>query len=246
MRTLIILAAFMAIGITGAWEESNYLNYQFQKVIDTQAGENLQWFSGTQSGANFFGYGPNGYLGADTSSYASSVYADEIFYQGQYTDTYGVLTQYGSASIGSKSADFTTPGEIMSFGSATAGQNVALSGLYNYAQFWGDNYAQVSQGEDSAYTYFDWDSALAYPSVSIWANGDSRFTQASMGMAANVGFEQLMAPEAIPVMSGGYNAWGSFAGAYNPNEDQWGYFQSDVNVDLSGAGKQGFIMYNWD
>lgn len=53
MRMMIILVALAVTGISGAWEETNYLNYQFKKTIDTQAGENLQWLSGVQSSAHF-------------------------------------------------------------------------------------------------------------------------------------------------------------------------------------------------
>lgn len=241
-----MLMAFMVIGISGAWEETNNLNYQFQKVVDTQAGENLQWFSGVRSSANFYEFGPYGYSGGDVSNYASGVYADQIFYEGQNADTEDVLTQYGSATLGSRSPDLQTPGEFMSFGSATSGQNMAFSGLFNYVQFWGDNYAQLSQGGDSVYSYFDWDSPDDYPSIRIWANDDSRFTEANMGTATTVGFEQLMAPDAIPTMSGSFNAWGGFAGAYNPYDSEGGYSQSDIDVDLSGAASQGFAMYNWN
>lgn len=248
MRKAIILVAFMVIGISGAWEETNYLNYQFQKVIDTQAGENLQWFSGVQSSANFNEYGPYGYSGANVKNYAAGVYADQIFYEGQSMDTNDVLTQYGSATLRSQSPDLQTPGEVMSFGSATAGQNMALSGLFNYVQFWGENFAQVSQGGDSAYTFSDQNDLAMYPSISIWAKDNSRFTGANMGTAATVGFEQLMAPGAIPTLSGGYNTWGSFAGAYDPTADISisGYTDSDIRVDLSKAGSQGFTMYSWD
>lgn len=248
MKTVIVLLAFMVIGMSSAWEETNYLNYQFKKVVDSQAGENLQWFSGVSSSANFNEYGPYGYSGANVKNYASGVYADRIFYQGQSVDTNDVLTQYGSATLGSKSPDLEKPGEVMSFGSATAGQNMALSGLFNYVQFWGDNYAQVSQGQDSAYTYFERDNPdLMYPSISIWANDDSRFTNADMGMASTVGFEQLMAPGSVPTMSGGYNAWGSFSGAYDltPDGSESGYTDVDISVDLSGAESQGFHMNNW-
>jgi len=248
MRTKIILVALMVIGISGAWEETDYLNYQFKKTLDTQAGENLQWFSGVQSSANFYEYGPYGYSGADVRNYASGVYSDQIFYQGQSVDTNDVLTQYGSARLGSRSADLQTPGEVMFFGSATSGQNMALSGLFNYVQFWGSNYAQVSQGKDSAYTYFESGSPATYPSISIWANDDSRFAQANMGTEATVGFEKLMAPGAFTTMSGSFNAWGNFDGAYDPTADisEIGFKDTDITVDLSNVGRQGFVMKSWD
>lgn len=248
MRTMIILVALMVTGISCAWEETNYLNYQFKKTLDTQAGENLQWFSGVQSSANFYEYGPYGYSGADVRNYASGVYSDQIFYQGQSVDTSDVLTQYGSATLGSRSADLQAPGEVMLFGSAKSGQNMALSGLFNYVQFWGGNYAQVGQGKDSAYTYFEPDNPSAYPSISIWANDDSRFAQANMGTEATVGFEKLMAPGALTTMSGSFNAWGGFDGVYDPTGDvsETGFKDADITVDLSEAGSQGFVMKNWD
>ena len=248
MRKAIILVAFMVIGISGAWEETNYLNYQFQKVIDTQAGENLEWFSEVQSSADFHDSGPRYYGNVapyiSVSNYVKSVYADQIFYEGQSVDTKDVLTQYGSAILKSQSPDLQTPGEVMSFGSATAGQNMALSGLFNYVQFWGDNHAEISLGSDAAYTHNKWDDPARYPSIRIWANDDFRFTEANMGTEATIGLEKLMAPGAIPTLSGGYNAWGSFDGAYDPTGSENWHNNPDIRVDLSKAGDQGFGFYS--
>lgn len=248
MRMMIILVALAVTGISGAWEETNYLNYQFKKTIDTQAGENLQWLSGVQSSAHFYEYGPYGYSGADVGNYASGAYSDQIFYQGQSVDTSDVLTQYGSAKLGSRSSDLQTPGEVMSFGSATSGQNMAFSGLFNYVQFWGSNYAQVGLGKDSAYTYYDWANPATYPSICIWANDDSRFSRANMGTEATVGFEKLMAPGALSTMSGDFRAWGGFDGAYDPTADgsEIGFKDVDISVDFSKVGTQGFMMTSWD
>jgi hypothetical protein len=131
----------------------------------------------------------------------------------------------------------------MSFGTATAGQNMAISGMYTSASFSGENYASVYAENLGAYTHPDW---LYDPTVSIWAEGDTQFVEADMGTAATVGFEQLMAPGAYPTMSGGFKAWGEFDGAFSPTVDEWGYSYTDMNVDLSGAGTQDFYMYTWD
>ena len=248
MRKAIILVAFMVIGISGGWEETNYLNYQFQKVIDTQAGENLQWFSGVQSSANFNEYGPYGYSGANVNNYAAGVYADQIFYEGQSMDTNDVLTQYGSATLKSQSPDLQTPEEVMSFSSATAGQNMALSGLFDHVAFWGENYASVSEGYDSAHTYYEKNDPARLRYITIWGKGNSRFTEANMGTETTVGLEQLMAPGAILTLSGDYNAWGSFDGAYNPIVQTFPFpflgLDPDITVYLGSPRRPGFQMYN--
>jgi hypothetical protein len=244
MKALIAMVAFLAIiGIAGAWEETNYLNYQFNKVVDAQADEFPEWFNGVSSHASFYSYnGPYGYEGAYVNNYASSLSTTSPGYDGQAVDTHDVLTQYGSAVVGSKSPDLEAPGDVMSFGTVTAGQNMAISGLYTSASFTGENYASVYGNEIDAYTY----PQYYYPTVNIWAGGDTQFVEADMGTAATVGFEQLMAPGAYPTMSGGFKAWGEFDGAFSPTVDEWGYSYTDMYVDLPGSGTQGFHMYTWD
>ncbi|MDD4162554.1 MAG: hypothetical protein PHW87_08755 [Methanothrix sp.] len=244
MRSLTILVAFLAIiGIAGAWEETNYLNYQFNKVIDTQAGEHLDWFSDVYSSASFGEYnGPYGYTYAYVSNDAYSVTATPLAYEGQTVDTNDILTQYGSVVAGSKSPDLETPADVMRFGTATSGQNMALSGLYSDAQFTGSNYAEIYGSGFDVYTYPAWWNANT---VTIDAIDDSRFVEANMGTAATIGFEQLMAPGAYLTMSGGFQAWGDFAGAYSPTVDEWGYSYTNVNVDLPGEGGQDFHMNQW-
>jgi hypothetical protein len=202
-----MLVALLAImGIAGAWEETNYLSYQFNKVVDAQADEFPEWFSGVYSSAGFWsGYGPYGYEQANVNNYASSLSTTSPGYDGQAVDTHDILTQYGSAVVGSKSPDLEAPGDVMSFGTATAGQNMAISGMYTSASFSGENYASVYAENLGAYTHPDW---LYDPTVSIWAEGDTQFVEADMGTAATVGFEQLMAPGAYPTMSGGFQVWG--------------------------------------
>ncbi|MBN1236594.1 MAG: hypothetical protein JW999_11205 [Methanotrichaceae archaeon] len=246
MRILIAMVAFMTIiGMAGAWEETNYLSYQFNKVIDTQAGEHLDWLGDVYSSADFYDYnGPYGYTSAYVNNYAQSVTATPLTYEGQTVDTLDVLTQYGSAVVGAKSPDLQTPADVMRFGTATAGQNMALSGLYSDAQFSGSNYACIYGYDSNWNSYFDAWTYNSDPTIKISAVDDDRFVEADMGSQATVGFEQLMAPGAYMTLSGGFKAWGEFSGAYDPTDD-WGYNSVDIDVDLSGAGTQRFYLDTW-
>jgi hypothetical protein len=215
-----LLAATVAlIGFASAWDSTNYLQYQYTKVVNTQAGEHLDWF-GPSSGAEF---GSSGAYGAESAHVASSVediQADLTPVYGTTPNTHDVLTQYGSATIGTKSPDLQNPSGAIMFGTATSGQNLELSGNFaGIIQALFSNTADVGVSGFTASTAPKVDSnGDKDPLFSAQIDtGDANIVDANLGQSATVGFQQINAIGAEPTLSGGVQTWGSFSGAYNPN-----------------------------
>lgn len=245
MKTIVVLmaVALALVGAATAWEETNTLSYNYQKDVKTQAGEHLGWFDNTLSGAGFVqpndpygGRAPTVSLtgglvvpknGAD-DSYAlvlnqlKDITAVSNPINGQPVNTHDILTQYGSAKVFEEAPDTQAPCESIYTASATAGENIALSGLYSKAQASLANAAFVGVADYNAWTMPE-TSGLHTNQVQIEAEpgGDhgsvagTVFSEANMGSQATVGIDELQAPGALATLSGSFTQWGGFAGAYN-------------------------------
>src|SRR5271157_1153672 len=220
MNAVIALLAVIVvlIGFAAAWDSTNYLQYQYTKVVDTQAGEHLDWFGPSSSSAEF---GAPGAYGAESVHVASSVediQADLKPVYGTTPNTHDVLTQYGSATVGTKSPDLQNPSGIIMFGTATSGQNLELSGNFaGIIQALFCNTADVGVSGITASTAPKVDSnGDKDPLFSAQIDtGDANIVDANLGQSATVDFQQISAIGAVPTLSGGIQSWGSFSGAYN-------------------------------
>jgi hypothetical protein len=182
------------------------------------------------------------------SNYIDNIMAELVPVYGNTPDTHDVLTQYGSAVVSTKAPDLQNPAGVIKSGTATAGENLALSGNYGMytdrdsvsALF--SNLADVSIGGITASTAPDRSDYPRSPdtpgrfSAEIEPENGARIVDANLGSSATVGFEKINAIGAIPTLSGGVQNWASFSGAYNPNG-------GNVNdIEASVANEQGFTL----
>jgi hypothetical protein len=160
---------------------------------------------------------------------------------GTTPDTHDVLTQFGSATVGTKSPDLQNPSDIIMFGTATSGQNLELSGNYaGVIQAFFSNTADVGVSGITASTPPDRSNPTSNdkdPFLSAQIDtGDANIVDANLGQSATVGFEQIDAIDAVPALSGDVQTWGSFSGAYNPND-------GDIkDIVISVANEQDFSL----
>lgn len=232
--------------------------------MNTQAGENLPFFftpaagatpaDDASSSAQFTGDGAygteNGFVGNSISSITAVLQPVVYGTASVLPDTHDVLTQYGSATVATTSPDLQTNNVIKS-GTATAGENLALSGNYGGAdgkevQALFNNVAAVGVdgvNVETAPAHSDYptssDSATegGIFSAQIEAEG-AHIVDANLGQSATVGFQKIAAIGAVPTMSGGVNNWASFSGAYGLN----GAMPTDIEASV--ANEQGFSMVN--
>ncbi|MGD0953706.1 MAG: hypothetical protein ABR985_15180 [Methanotrichaceae archaeon] len=190
-------------------------------MVDTQAGEYLDWFGPSSSSSAEFGssgaYGPES---AHVASSVEDIQADLKPVYGTTPDTHDVLIQFGSATVSTASGDLQDPSGIIMFGTATSGQNLDLCG--NYAgtiQALFSNTADVGVSGITASTAPKVDSnGDKDPLFSAQIDtGDANIVDANLGQSTTVGFQQINAIGAVPTLSGDVQTWGSFSGAYNPN-----------------------------
>lgn len=225
MRVAIVLmaAAVTLIGFAAAWDSTNYLQYQYTKMVDTQAGEHLDWFVPALSGALFSTSGAYGAESAHVSNIIEDIQADLTPIHGTTPNTHDVLTQFGSATVGTKSPDPQNPTGLIMFGTATSGQNLELSGNYaGVIQALFSNTADIGVGGIIASTAPERannpESGENDPLFSAQIDtGDAKIVDANLGQSATVGFQQTNAIGSVPTLSGDVKTWGSFSGAYNPN-----------------------------
>lgn len=245
MKAIIaLLAAALALtGFAAAWDSTNYLQYQYTKMVDTQAGEHLDWFSQSSSGAQFEASGAYGAESAHVAGSVEDIQADLNSVYGITPHTHDVLTQFGSATVSTASGDLQNPSGIIILGTATSGQNLELSG--NYAgtiQALFSNTADVGVGGITASTAPKVDSNGDHdPLFSAQIDtGDANIVDANLGQSATVGFQQINAIGAVPTLSGDVQAWGSFSGAYNTNggdiKDIVIYVANEQDFSLTTAG----------
>lgn len=267
MKTIVVLmaVALALVGAASAWEETNTLSYNFVKDVKTQAGEHLSWFDNTLSGAGFVQ--PNDPYGSASApsltggllppkagtddSYALvlnqlkdiTVKSQQI--NKQTVNTHDILTQYGSAKVFEEAPDTQAPSESIYTASATAGENIALSGLYTDAVAELANAAFVGVADYNAQTFPE---ALGHTNkVEIEADTThgsplgTVFSEANMGSQATVGIDELQAPGALATMSGSFTQWGGFAGAYN-SIDPTKAANVDINTAPTSSAEQQFRL----
>jgi len=264
----VLLAVTMAlVGAAAAWDSANNLQYTYTKTVNTQAGENLPFFftpaAGTKpaddasSSAQFTGDGAygteNGFVGNSISSLTAVLQPVVYGTASVLPDTHDVLTQYGSATVATTSPDLQKNNVIKS-GTATAGENMALSGNYGggdgkEVQALFNNVAAVGVdgvNVETAPARTDYptssDSATEGGIFSSQIEAEGGFiVDANLGQSANVGFQKLAAIGAVPTMSGGVNNWASFSGAYGLT-DAKGVYSMPTDIEASVANEQGFSM----
>lgn len=253
MKAVFALLAVAAaiVGTAAAWDETNTLSYNFQKVINAQADEHPEWLIDATSGADFTQ--PNDPYGADASARVENTLIDLALtpatISGQTVDTHDVLTQYGSATTFEESPNLQKPCDNIYSASATAGENLALSGLYTDAIATLDNTATVSVADYTAETFpeaFGHVNAVeieAEPAGDGGAVGGTVFPEANMGSAATVGLNELQAAGAFPTMSGSFTQWGSFSGAYNSLAPDGLPAEMDIDTAPLGAAEQQFNLF---
>lgn len=243
MKTIVVLmaVALALVGAAAAWEETNTLSYNFVKDVKTQAGEHLNWFDNTISGAGFIQ--PNDPYGGDvrkvspTSGLTPPKKGDDDSYalvinqlkditvksqpiNGQTVNTHDILTQYGSAKVYEEAPDTQAPTNSIYTASATAGENIALSGLYTDAVATLDNRAWVGVADYNAQTFPEAGKHTNQVEIESEGVGDHAplgtvFSEANMGSQATVGINELQAVGALATLSGSFSQWGGFSGAYN-------------------------------
>jgi hypothetical protein len=237
-----LLAVTVAlVGFAAAWDSTNYLQYQFTKMVDTQAGEHLDWFGPSSSSAEFGASGAYGAEGAHVASSVEDIQAGLKPVYGTTPNTHDILTQYGSATVGTASPDLQNPCGVIKFGTATSGQNLELSGNFaGIIQALFCNTADVGVSGITASTAPKVDSnGDKDPLFSAQIDtGDANIVDANLGQSATVDFQQISAIGAVPTLSGGVQSWGSFSGAYNPNG-------GDIkDIMISVANEQDFSLTN--
>lgn len=255
----LLVVALALVGFAAAWDSTNYLSYQYQKIVDTQAGEHLDWFGPTvtdpvpdaSSSAQFQGLGAYGNEQAFVGNSIQNIRAPLQNAYGTTPDTLDVLTQYGSAVVGTVSPDLQDPCGVIKFGTATAGSNLALSGNYGGGegkdiQALINNVAEVGVDGVNVVTAparIDYPVPIGDPQASSnWFSGQIEaeggyVVDANIGQSATVGFEKINAIGAVPTMSGSVNNWAGFDGAYGLN----GAMPTDIEVSV--ANEQGFAMF---
>jgi hypothetical protein len=260
----VLLAVTMAlVGAAAAWDSANNLQYTYTKTVNTQAGENLPFFftpvtttpaKDASSSAQFTGDGAygteNGFVGNSIADLIAVLQPVTYGTASVKPDTHDVLTQYGSATVATTSPDLQKNNVIKS-GTATAGENLALSGNYggaegNMVQALFNNVAAVGVdgvNVETAPARSDYPtSSDKDPAFSAQIEAEGGFiVDANLGQSANVGFQKLAAIGAVPTMSGGVNNWASFSGAYGLT-DAKGVYSMPTDIEASVANEQGFSM----
>lgn len=264
MKTIVVImaVALALVGAAAAWEETNTLSYNFKKVIDTQAGEHPEWFTGSTSQASFtqptgpFSTSPGS---ADASATVKNTLTGLVInapitpavstkINGQTVDTEDVLTQYGSAKVFEESPNTQKPAEDIYTASATAGENIALSGLYTNTQAQFANVANVHVQDYTATTapeafgHLNQVSIEGEPAGDHGSIGGTVFSEANMGSEATVGVNELQAAGALATMSGSFTQWGNFAGAYNSIDPTTMPASVDIDTAPHASSEQQFDL----
>ena len=139
MKTIIFLLAVLAmIGFASAWDTTEQMQYVYQKLVNTQAGQNLEWMNGAKSSASYQSNTAYGQSNAAVSNTLVSTYAPIYQVGGYYTGTWGdtndSLTQTGGATTTTSAPDLESPADTKISGQATTSTDLHLSGNYGGAE----------------------------------------------------------------------------------------------------------------
>jgi len=247
IASMIVLMAI--VGFASAWSETNTLQYQYTKQMSMEAGINTTAFIGANSGAQFSEpNSPYGTQSADIKNTLTGLTATLVPVNGATPDTHNMLTQGGSATVFAQSPNPEAPSDVMQSATATAFQNMALSGAFTDAAATFSNSADATVGNISVHTAFEHlDSGPAAVEVEaepatdeatlLGPHAGTTITELNMGQSATVDMEKLQAVNAIPTLSGQSQLWGGFSGAYTlvPGNNP------AVDVDIQGV-EQNFWM----
>jgi hypothetical protein len=235
MKSIIVLlvAAMALVGFASAWTSQNCLEYQYTKVVKTQAGEHLDWFDGvegqsniaTQSSASFTSEGEYGTESASILNRLDDVDANLIELPGcaltATPTTKDTLTQGGYAIVFTEAPDLQEPCNLKKFGVANAWEEIDLSG--NYAGQSGaataDLYNEVNVGIDGIAVQAN--TVNMQTEVDTGNNDGDRVVDAIMGSSITAGFKEINAYGAVPTMFGNVDAWAGFEGAYEAGNDNY-------------------------
>ena len=243
-----LLAVLAMIGIASAWDTTEQLQYAYQKTVDTQAGQNLDWLNKACSSAEFSSPTAYGTSNAYLSNSVLSLVAPLQNINGNAPDTQNSITQQGAAIFTTSAPNLENPTDSQFEGQASASTDMRLSGNYGgcpgrdvYAVFDqqaqignNDMYVQgVSNGPVSSSN--DWPVGENAPSsVSIEADG-GYIVVADLGQSTTVGYQQINDPGASTTMSGGSSMWAGFSGAYGLD----GAMPTDIETHVSSEASFG-------
>ncbi|MGA9098835.1 MAG: hypothetical protein WB392_07890 [Methanotrichaceae archaeon] len=253
MKILVLMLAAMAmIGFAAAWDTTEQMQYTYQKTVDTQADQHLDWLDGTYSSASFgsqTGYGQSsGYM----DNGVSDLTADLQPVNGLLPDTHNSLTQSGSAVATTSAPNLEDPSGIQYSGQASTSEDIHLSGNYADASALFNQYTGTgmnswgcgNSNELSVYGYSNpYSTGWTGPSVETDGcnAGNTRFVEADLGQSMSIGYQQLNAPGADPTMSGMSGAWAGFSGAYTTN----GASSADIQTNAVNSANFDMYKYNW-
>jgi len=245
----LMIAALAMIGFAAAWDTTEQMQYQYQKTVDTQAGENLQWLDGASSYAGFNSQTGYGNSNAWTDNFVGGISASAQPVDGLSTNTDDYVAQSGSAIVQTASPDLENPSGIQYAGQASTSDDVHLSGNYadasaTFGQCAGlnmDSWNGCGNNNDFGVSGSScpWDNGNT--GSSIQAGYNTNFVEADLGQSTSVGYEQINAPGALPTMSGSSSAWAGFSGAYTTDGSSF------ANIQTNKASSANFNMYknNW-
>ncbi len=258
MKTIILLLAVLAmVGFAAAWDTTEQMQYAYQKTVNMQAGQNLDWLSSATSSAqssSSTGYGTsNTYVSNGVTSIVAPLQNVVTGCTSTAPDTSNSITQTGGATVTTSAPDLENPAGVKISGTATTSEELSLSG--NYGNPCGGVAAEalLTQEADVGVGGVNVGSVTNNPYTSNWpttgtasenpftgmveTTSGSYVTEANIGATTTSGFQQIQAEGAYPTMSGSSSSYAGFSGAYALNGAM-------PQVETSVAGSTGFGMFS--
>lgn len=138
MKSIILLLAVLAmVGFAAAWDTAEQMQYAYQKEVDTQAGQHLEWINGATSSATTSSNTAYGQSNSNASNTLVSTYAPIYqvggYYHGTWGDTHDTLMQTGGSTATTSAPDLEAPADKKISGGATTSTDLHLSGNYGGA-----------------------------------------------------------------------------------------------------------------
>ncbi|MGA9098042.1 MAG: hypothetical protein WB392_03835 [Methanotrichaceae archaeon] len=261
MKTIILLLAVLAmVGFAAAWDTTEQMQYAYQKTVNEQANQNLDWLSSATSSAQSSsqtGYGPsNTYVSNGVTAIVAPLQNVATGSLSTAPDTSNSITQSGSAEVTTSAPDLQNPAGIKFAGTASTSELVSLSGNYGNpcggvaAEALLTQKADVGVGgvnvagitNNPAWNPDNWPETTTSSenpmTGMVETSWNTNVVEASIGASTTSGLQQIQAEGALPTMSGSSSSYAGFSGAYSTNS---GYMPQ---VETSVAGSTGFGMFN--